>query len=177
MSITTIKLLKKTITDLRARGAFDEEKYNILKRKYLVSIAILLVSVCFTFFITLAVEKIGWFIFIFMMASFFWCLFNFDLIRMTLLYTMGYKTTAKVVSGYLDNTSKGCMNTYKYRCEFLDQSNARHIVDYRNNLSVNNKEQRPSIGDKIEILYLKENPKISAKYWKQLEQKYNLKKI
>lgn len=171
-----MKLLLQTVKELHLKGELDELKWNKLRNKFIVFVTILLTSLIIIFFITLSMHKMDWFILIFIIVSVIFYPSLIDTARMFLTYTKACKTTAIVVSGYVDSTSKGCLNMYKYKCEFVDELNTKHTFYGRHNLSVNNRIQQTPIGDTVEVLYLKENPKISVRYWEQLEQKYNLRK-
>ena len=176
MNLTNIKSIDKIAADLRAKGELNEEKWKALQSNRLMNSIIIYIFALLILIITWAIGKILWFVFICTIVGFLWCLFKKGIKQTYLLYTIGEKAIAEVVKGRFEIYSVGSWNNYYYACEFFALLNVKHLVEYRGVFTSDNKEERPAVGDKIEILYLKENPNISVRYSNKLEQKYNLKK-
>lgn len=161
MSITRIKLLKETITDFRTRGELDEEKWKAYKE----SRDLRNISFAGITFIAASFSCFTGSIFIFgmviILCIFFWWHVINMLIDQYILYTIGQVTNSYVIEKTLIRVGSG-INTYRLVCKFFDKNNKEYIIRFQNDLSKNTKESRPTVGDKIEIIYLKENPKISV---------------
>ncbi len=175
-TIGKIKKLRKAILDLKSSHKLNEERLKELKErfiKYTISI----------FAITLLLSLVpGWVeggvtgaIFIFSLGIIFWLnVINFNAERY-LLYTVGEKALAEVILG---EWREGIyFNKYYFFEYFYYDEKGENYTNKHMHHNINTEDfMTLDKGDKIEILYLKENPKIATPLSK-FNQEFNLRKI
>ncbi|GEM_PF-3192805 len=175
MNAEKLKTLDKIATDLRANGELDEEKWKkyIDSRDWRHIFFFILTSALgiFTFFIK---GTVIFFVSVAICVILWWWVVQ-SLKNLYLLYTIGQRTVAIVIDSSLIRIGSG-INNYRLVCKFYNDDK-KYIIRFQNNLSQNTKESRPTVGDKIDIIYLEFNPKITTRYLENNEQKYNLRKI
>ena len=173
------RTIKEIVADLRAKGELDEEKYTaLIKRKTKI------LYWAFTLFLFISLtqwEQHGWTGL--SIALVLGILIIGGIIRSKGLdsrveiYTLGKKTKGKVLYAKSDpRFDRGVPNHYIYRYEYFDADTTRHEylfepLDYKI-ASVS----RPNVGDKLDILYMEDRPKITTPFIEYLDEQFNLRK-
>jgi len=171
--------IKSIAADLRAKGELDEEKYTVLRNmriKHILWFSLMIIILGFYMW-----HKAGWIgisIIIFCGVVFVGGKIRYEPEnKLAIMYTLGKKTQGSVIYAESDYSfDRGMPNKYIYRYEYFDNTSVRHEYLHEPSNYKMAAESRPEIGDKIDILYMEDNPEITVPFIEYLDEQFNLRK-
>jgi hypothetical protein len=172
-----VKALQKAIVDLRAKGELNEEKFDELKERFIKNTAIISTITLLLCFVP------GWVqggvigvIFILIFGIIVWL----NVIKVNaeqyLLYTIGVSEAAYITWALSSPYTHLVSDYYTYTFLFHDKAGVKYDIQFRPHYTKLTNFIKPQVNDKINILYLEDNPEIATPFFEHFNKKFNLRK-